>query len=139
MWYGNRHKSHALRLTARTCSFKLITMSTPMIAYGSLRLHSRRGYNHDPDGQRFIRFVTLPGWDLVSLGMYPCVVPGNGVLKAELHEVNNGVYGSIRSMELSASYREVTVTLDDGTKATMFCMRPEQVKGFPRVESGDWD
>lgn len=115
-----------------------------LLAYGSLRLHSARGHNFDRFGvgtQRYIRDVTLSGYTMypVAGGAFPCVIEGIGTIKAELHEVSEGAFRAIRAMELDSGYTAKVLTLDDGTRATLYHVYPEQLpKGLKRVESGDW-
>lgn len=117
-------------------------MSQYALFYGSLRQNSRRGHNFNRfAGQTYIRDVWLEGWDMVSLagGSYPAICKGAGKVKFELHTVVKDSFADIRALELGAGYREEVVTLDDGTKATLFHIAPERLAGRPRVESGDWD
>lgn len=111
-----------------------------LLVYGSLRAHSQRGYNFDRFGkgtQKFIRFVEVPGYDLYDLGAYPCITPGDGNLKAELHEVDDTAAAYITRMEQGAGYYSTTVMLPEG-EAEMYYMRkpPSHAK---QVVSGNWD
>lgn len=115
-----------------------------IIAYGSLRARSSRGHNHNRFGansQRFIRMVTLPGYDLYSIagGAYPAVTKGDGTLIAELHEVTQDAFDLISEMETGSGYVSEPVEID-GKVATIYTMAANRLKGrCPKVESGDWD
>lgn len=111
-----------------------------LAVFGSLRATSSRGYNLNRCGpQRFIRMLKLEGWTLHSLGAYPAIAPGRGTLVAELHEVDDETFQTVRLMERGAGYSERVLTLDDGIEATIFYMPASQLVGRPKVESGDWN
>lgn len=119
-------------------------MTTPSkhlcLFFGSLRLHSKRGYNHDRFGdgtQRYIRTLTIDGYDLYSLGAYPAICPGAGKVVCELHEVEGRAFRGIQAMERGAGYTEATIDLPEGA-ATIFTYDPNHLMGCPKVASGDW-
>jgi gamma-glutamylcyclotransferase (GGCT)/AIG2-like uncharacterized protein YtfP len=108
------------------------------LVYGSLRATSKRGYNFNrfgKDTQRYIRTLTLPGFNLYSLGVYPCITRGDNELVAELHDVDDKAARHIERMEIGAGYEPTTVTLPEG-KATIF-VYPKPCGEL--VPSGDWN
>ena len=110
-----------------------------ILVFGSLRKLSKRGYNFNRCGpQKYIRSLTLEGYDLFSLGSYPAICRGKGTLHCELHEVDNETYESISNMELGAAYSEGTVDLPEGP-ATIYLYPSDRLTNRQKVESGDWN
>ncbi len=72
--------------------------------YGSLK---RGRYNHSLlEDSKFIGETTVKG-TLYSMGSYPALCDGDTEYLAEVYEVDEGTYHSIRGMELGAGYKEV--------------------------------
>ena len=110
-----------------------------IIVFGSLRKNSERGYNFNRfGGQRHIKDIVLKGYDMHNLGYYPAITPGSGIIKAELHEIEDAAFESIQRMEKGAGYDETTVEID-GKSATIFTMKPDMLQDYPKVAFGDWN
>lgn len=111
-----------------------------ILSFGSLRKTSSKGYNFCCFGkgsQKYIKTIWLDGWNMVSLIHYPAITKGTGKIKCELQEVSKEAYEKICWMERSAGYKETEIDVD-GTKATLFYMDAENLKGYEAVKSGDW-
>ena len=108
--------------------------------YGSLR---KGHYNNDRilgEGSELIGTTSLPGFDLYSLGAYPCAVPvddPNHFLVGEVWEIPNEVARGISAMERGAGYDEKEVNTEWG-KANIWIMLEPPIFAT-RVESGDWN
>lgn len=115
-----------------------------ILVFGSLRQHSKRGYNFDRFGkgsQKFVKNVTLNGYDMFDLGAYPAIAEGKGTIKAELHTVTDEAFARIQRMEAGAGYGEKTEKID-GVEATIFTMTPAQLQAYRAPKpypSGDWN
>ena len=104
--------------------------------YGSLR---KGHYNFGRFNQKYIKTLSLKGYDLYDLGPYPAIVEGEGAVVVELHELDESSDSSIRRMELGAGYKETLIPLvHEGEEILaslyFFAQKPYAVK----VESGDW-
>jgi gamma-glutamylcyclotransferase (GGCT)/AIG2-like uncharacterized protein YtfP len=86
----------------------------------------------------------INGFELVSLGSYPCIVPleGNNQVIGEVWDVDPKVFPSIEGMELGAGYvrQEVIAhTGEGGIPADVYVYaNPSRVASRPRVTHGDW-
>jgi gamma-glutamylcyclotransferase (GGCT)/AIG2-like uncharacterized protein YtfP len=113
-----------------------------MLVFGSLRKHSKRGFNFNRyGGQKFLRSFRLPGYLMRSFRHYPAIVRGeeNDEITVELHEVEEKAYNAIVRMELGAGYLPVEVDIPEG-KATIFVWRtPHTIEEYPLVTTGDWN
>lgn len=119
----------------------MATKTHNMLVFGSLREHSKRGYNFNRfGGQKFVKAVTLNGFEMYSLGGYPTICDGDGTIQAELHIVEDSPFQSIQRMEKGAGYVEKIVNVD-GVEATIFVWNKNKIEQYelPRVESGDWN
>jgi gamma-glutamylcyclotransferase (GGCT)/AIG2-like uncharacterized protein YtfP len=106
--------------------------------YGSLR--KVEGYNFGRCGkQKYIKTLTLDGYDLYSLGAYPAVVDGKGKVVVELHEIPNAQTAEyIRQMELGAGYEERVVNVDDVDAYLYVYKGNNRLNPELKVEHGDW-
>lgn len=105
--------------------------------YGSLK---SKHYNFGRfAGQKLIKELTLPNFELYNLGAYPAACRGDGNMTCELQEVDDSSFNSIRRMEFGAGYKEIEVEVD-GMKASMFIMDKQKLMRYnvPKVESGNW-
>jgi gamma-glutamylcyclotransferase (GGCT)/AIG2-like uncharacterized protein YtfP len=110
-----------------------------ILVFGSLRQHSKRGYNFDRfSGQKFIRNIELDGFEMYDLGSFPAICRGQGKIKAELHSVEDVAAERIERMEIGAGYKSIPIDIDN-IKASIYIMDKERLQGYPKVESGDWD
>jgi gamma-glutamylaminecyclotransferase len=83
---------------------------------------------------------TEPEFDLVSLGAFPAMVPGGRTaIAGEVYEVDRPTLDALDRLEGHPRfYRRRAVRLDDGGEVLAYLLTPDQVRGRPRIESGDW-
>lgn len=83
---------------------------------------------------------TEPEFDLVSLGAFPAMVPGGGTaIAGEVYEVDPDTLEALDRLEGHPRfYRRRAVRLDDGGEVLAYLLTPDQVRGRPRITSGDW-
>lgn len=105
--------------------------------YGSLKSNH---YNFGRfDGQKVVKKILLPDYELFNLGPYPAACPGKGIITCELQTVSDAAINYIRQMEAGAGYREVQIELEDlNVKASLFVMDKNQLKRYKKVANGDW-
>jgi gamma-glutamylcyclotransferase (GGCT)/AIG2-like uncharacterized protein YtfP len=111
-----------------------------LLVFGSLRQNSKRGYNWNRfGGQTFVKNIPLTGYEMYSVGPYPTICEGEGVIQTELHTVEDSAFKKIQLMERGAGYDEKTVIID-GIEASIFVWNKSEIEesNLPRVESGDW-
>ena len=112
-----------------------------MLSFGSLRQHSKRGYNFQRfGGQEYIETIVLDGYEMFDLGSYPTVCVGNGLITCELHSVSDDAWKRICSMEKGAGYQEKIVKVGD-IDATIFVWDKAEIERYnlPKVANGNWD
>jgi gamma-glutamylcyclotransferase (GGCT)/AIG2-like uncharacterized protein YtfP len=116
-----------------------------LLCFGSLRRHSKRGFNFGRFGkgtQTFIKEVKLNYFEMYAAcgGAYPTICEGNGTIICELHEVEDEAFNRIQAMEAGANYQEKIVDID-GVLATIFVWSKDEIvkHQLPRIESGDWN
>lgn len=120
-------------------------MSKHLLVFGSLRQTSKRGFNFDRFGkgtQRHIKTLTLNGYDMHSLGAYPAICPGDGSIKVELHEVEDGAAERIERMEIGAGYTGIQVPVEhegQTIQSTIYTWPKDRLVARPKVETGDWE
>jgi len=108
-----------------------------LFVYGSLRTGL---YNNPLLGKNtYVRDTEIKNYKMYSLGHYPFIMPGNGTIKGELHEITQENYNNIRQMEEGAGYKLIKGKTLDGTPTTYYVYeimpthrRPEIILG------GDW-
>lgn len=74
--------------------------------YGSLR-KGMYNYEHFKDGMEYIQTVEISGFQLFSLGSYPCVIrtdDSKDKLTIDLFTVTGAMEGRIHRMEVGAGY-----------------------------------
>ena len=83
---------------------------------------------------------TEPDFDLVSLGAFPAMIRGGGTAIAdEVYEVDRPTLDALDRLEGHPRfYRRRAVRLDDGGEVLAYLLTPDQVRGRPRITSGDW-
>ena len=83
---------------------------------------------------------TEAAFDLVSLGAFPAMVPGGGTaIAGEVYEVDPQTLDALDRLEGHPRfYRRHAVRLDDGGEVLAYLLTPDQVRGRPRITSGDW-
>lgn len=108
--------------------------------YGSLRSGM---FNHESwmRGAQYVGSQTISGFDMYSLGAYPCIAYGSGNVLFEVYDVPEYTADNIRSMELDAGYAAAELTTLWG-KAEIFVFPQELIKRFNihvPVPDGDWN
>lgn len=83
---------------------------------------------------------TQPVFDLVTLGPFPAMIPGGATaVCGEVYEVDRPTLEALDRLEGHPRfYRRRAVRLDDGGEVLAYLLTPDQVRGRPRIESGDW-
>lgn len=81
--------------------------------------------------------ITVPGFNLYSLGPYPAVQRGEGAVVVDILEVEGQALKSMDSMELGAGYDIDKVTLPNGEEARIY-VYPSSVSLTHQVTDGDW-
>jgi len=114
--------------------------------YGSLRERSSRGFNCGAWGpQHYQRTITLPGFVMRDLGLYPAVhratdedgEAGALGIVAEIHEIDESTLATLTYLEEGAGYTTDTVMVD-GAPITIFLMQRAAIAHLPVVDKGDW-
>lgn len=108
--------------------------------YGTLRKNGPKDktYNYERFGkgsQKYLSTNTIKGWKLLDLGYYPCVIPGDGDVVVELHEVSSDASKMIERMELNSNYQIQQIQIDD---IQAFIFYQDTNKSGIIIESGDW-
>lgn len=110
--------------------------------YGSLK---RNFYNHhflEVDDTVFLADAQVSGFKMYSLGSYPMIVKGNGVVSVELYEVSRETFARLDRLEGFPTFygRSVVTaeTLHCPVEAWIYFGKQEQVRGCKRVSSGVW-
>ena len=108
-----------------------------LLVYGSLK---RNGFNYNRfSGQNYIKDVLLEGFDMYDLGSYPAVCKGNGIIKCELHSIEEKSFKQIQNMEKWAGYEELTFPVKGITKeVSVFIMPKENLVNCKKIECGNW-
>ena len=122
-----------------------------LLCYGSLRKKSKRGYNFNRfGGQKYLRTIAVPGYEMYSLVHYPAACEGKETIICELHEVQEPSFIEIQRMELMSGYFEKQIVLDEiprggplsgnfHTVASLFVFsNPVVLQKLPHVKNGDW-
>ncbi len=111
-----------------------------LFVYGTLK----RGYSRHwiLDGFPFLGRAKAKGFVLYDLGPYPAMVPEDGLVYGEVYEVSEEVLQALDWVEgVPVLYRRelIEVVFEDGTplKAWAYIYNGN-VKGYPRIEDGEW-
>lgn len=117
-----------------------------LLVYGTLRKKAHVNYNYERYGtQTHVADMWVSGYDMHSLGSYPAVTPGNGMIFCELHEVAEDVVANITRMEKGAGYEvhehEVEHPSRGMVKASLYAMPTERMAHYTtdKILSGDWN
>lgn len=83
---------------------------------------------------------TAPEFELVDLGEYPALIPGGAVaVRGELYVVDVKTLARLDKFEQHPKlFVRTEISLEDGRRAQAYLGRPENIRGAPRIESGDW-
>ena len=82
--------------------------------------------------------LKIAGFDMYSLGPYPCIVKGTGRITVELHEVTDEAFQVIKMMEAGAGYLEGTINLKGLSVTIFYADKGMLPKGARQIKSGDW-
>ncbi len=113
-----------------------------ILTYGSLR---RNEYNfnsfvkrYGADNIVYLDTVTIPGFELYSLGPYPAIKESTNdkLLTVDILEVSDEAYKHITNMEIGANYGLREISIGD-KKATIYIYNGD-VSNELLVKSGDW-
>lgn len=107
--------------------------------YGSLREGLQNHIYYMSDAQ-LIGTETIQGFDMYSLGMYPCITKGEGTVLFEIYDVEDDVAKAIEFMETSAGYRKASLSTKYG-EAEVYVYPPDSIERYNisyKVTGGDW-
>lgn len=113
-----------------------------ILVYGSLR---KGEYNYDSfkeeygDDFQFVKELTLEGYKLYSLGVYPGIKKTNNkedVLVVNKIQLSEEAYRDVDWMEIGAGYSRETINVD-GDDCTLY-IYDGHVRDTDLVENGDW-
>lgn len=84
--------------------------------------------------------VTLPGFALVDLGLYPAMIAGGAsAVVGEVYAVDARTLARLDILEDHPRYyQRQPIGLATGQEVEAYLMQPGQVAGRPRIASGDW-
>lgn len=103
--------------------------------YGSLK---EGGFNHIAYGlTKPLGTVSIPNYNLHSMGYYPAAVSGKGTIVAEVYGVDKDTHWEICRMEAVAGYMPVIVDTEFGQ-----CFMYEYIFDTPKnslIENGNWN
>lgn len=108
--------------------------------YGTLRKNGtpKQVYNYQRfGGQEFVKELRLPGFLMVNLRYYPCLIEGDGEVTVELHKVDDNAAYQIESMEASAGYSSKLIDID-GIQAKIFYHDRKLNSEDTLIPSGNW-
>lgn len=108
--------------------------------YGSLK----KGFSNHRllEEAEFIGNAVVGGWDMYSFGYYPMIIPGSGLVSVELYAVSAAEFQSLDNLEGYPSFydrRKIAASTERGpVQAWIYFGDADQVKGLPKVETGNW-
>lgn len=84
--------------------------------------------------------VTVAGYTLVDLGVYPALLDrGSVAIVGELYLIDRKQRFNVDvKKEVPVLFQRIPVRLADGTTAETYAMKDDQVRGKRRLASGDW-
>lgn len=110
-----------------------------VFVYGTLRAGEA---NHDllHGHEHLGTTMTESAFELVDLGAYPAMVPGGGTaVVGELYAVDVATLTALDYLEGHPEfYRRVPIRLATGDVAHAYLLPASEVRGKPRISSGDW-
>ncbi len=111
-----------------------------LFVYGTLK---RGGSRHwILEGFPFLGRAKAKGFVLYDLGPYPAMVPEDGLVYGEVYEVSEEVLQALDWVEgVPFLYRRelIEVIFEDGLSLKAWAyIYNGNVKGFPRIEDGEW-
>ena len=101
--------------------------------YGSLR---RGQYNNMKSMGKKLSTEKIKGFEMYSLGPYPCVTKGNDEIIVEVYDVPLNVYEQINAMEIGAGYTKRYIQTTQG-ESVIWIFKNKPVHG-KKLETGDW-
>jgi gamma-glutamylcyclotransferase (GGCT)/AIG2-like uncharacterized protein YtfP len=119
---------------------KDLNMKNYLFVYGTLK---RGGSRHwILDGFPFLGRAKAKGFVLYDLGPYPAMVSGAGLVYGEVYEVSEEILNALDWVEgVPVLYRRelIDVSLEDGLSLKAWAyIYNGSVKGFSRIEDGEW-
>ena len=108
-------------------------LTNNIIVYGTLK----EGFSNplsNYDGKK-IKDVVLGGWEMYTNAWYPQVIPGDGIIHAELWEVPEENMDDLDSYECHPSLFKRTPVEIDGIHAEMYVYQRD-LTGHFRLHSG---
>ncbi len=109
-----------------------------ILVYGTLR--KGNGLNSYLNAFKFIGDATLSGYNMYSNGYFPMIVEGNGIIKGEIYEIENGIneIGVLDRIESSYNRIKVEAKIDGAWIEVEVYVWKHDTKDLMKIESGDW-
>lgn len=110
-----------------------------VFVYGTLRAGEPNHYLLDHH-ELVARARTEAAFELVSLGAFPAMIDGGETaVVGEVYDVDAVTLAALDRLEGHPRfYRRRPIRLADGDEVLAYLLSPEQVRGRPRIPSGDW-
>lgn len=111
--------------------------SVLVAVYGSLR----QGLGNHPllGDSPLVSTERVKGFTMHSLGGFPCVYPGDGVITVEVYSVTQELLeGPLDSLEGHPSWYKREIVKTSVGDAWVYVMQPYTYKNTPIVSDGDW-
>lgn len=106
-----------------------------IIVYGSLR--RKQGNSHWMTNAQWLGDHQIEGYDLYNIGLYPGVVPGEGVVYGEVYRIDASTLGELDALRTSGGeYKRQLIQTPYGS-AWMYVYQ-RSVAGLAHIPSGDW-
>jgi len=108
-----------------------------VFVYGTLK--RGHGNHHWLLGAPFQGAAMLAGVVLHDLGPFPMAVPGDGLVRGEVYEVDGAGLARLDQLEgYPRLYERRQMTLADGRMVWVYLGRPHQVRNVPLIANGLW-
>jgi gamma-glutamylcyclotransferase (GGCT)/AIG2-like uncharacterized protein YtfP len=110
-----------------------------VFVYGTLR--AGECHHRLLRGAKFVGHArTAPRFRMVDLGSFPAIVAdGSTPIEGELYDVDRARLARLDRLEGHPRfYTRTPISLEDGSEALAYLLRPTQVVGRPLIPSGDW-
>lgn len=106
-----------------------------VFVYGSLK--AGFGNNYLLETSRFVGKDTFKGGTMHSLGAFPAVVPGEGVIHGEIYRVSSKTLARLDRLEGHPNFYERRfIKLESGKNAVMYFFKGRQLGEV--IPNGDW-
>lgn len=109
-----------------------------VFVYGSLK-KGFGNHKHHLEDQRFVKNVTIEGFDMYSIGAFPAIVDGEGTIQGEMYKVSIEAFKSLDRLEgYPNHYDRKLVKCTTGEEAWIYYYKTAPYSR-QKVESGIWE